>query len=55
MGTAVAVPARPFIHAESALYSTFDTLSPVEVETLQAIVARFISIDAHGLGELQSA
>lgn len=54
MGTAVAVPANPFIQAESTPQTTFDTLSPVESETLQAIVARLIPTDAHGPGAIEA-
>jgi len=54
MGTAVAVPANPFIQAESTPQTTFDTLSPVEGETLQAIVARLIPTDAHGPGAIEA-
>ena len=54
MGTAVAVPSAPFIQAESAAQTTFETLAPVEVETLQAIVARLIPTDAHGPGAIEA-
>lgn len=54
MGTAVAVPSTPFIQAESAAQTTFETLAPVEVETLQAIVARLIPTDAHGPGAIEA-
>ena len=54
MGTAVAVPSTPFIQAESAAQTTFETFAPVEVETLQAIVARLIPTDAHGPGAIEA-
>ena len=54
MGTAVAVPSTPFIQAESAAQTTFETLAPVEVEPLQAIVARLIPTDAHGPGAIEA-
>ncbi len=53
VGAAAAVPSTTFTNAESSQVA-FETLLPVEVETLQAIVARLIPTDEHGPGATEA-